>query len=175
MNNVTEAVEKGARPELLPLVKRELPRLEATFKFLEQDHPEYGPLIRNLTAMYGELNSLLAVACLALQYPTKQWEWSDSRPLEEVAAVYPMVQNTDWYRRHLSMILMAAADPYALAQLPPQPCAGGQSAHWPPIAARGNGSRIKLSNRNHEKNCFREGFLLDRPPHQPVLVRVPCA
>ena len=104
---IKEAIREQAHPKLMPLLLRELPRLEAAQRQITPDHPERAQVTRALTVMYGQMNRLLATACLVMGYPLRQWEWADSNPLTMVARTYPMVESTDWFQSHLALIPMA--------------------------------------------------------------------
>ena len=54
-----------------------------------------------------------STACLEMGYSLRQWEWPDSLPVTEVAETYPALglESTEWFKRNLSLILMAPTEP----------------------------------------------------------------
>lgn len=108
-----EIIRAQEHPESMSLIEREMLRVEALFQQAPPRSPEWSELIRAMTAISGQLNHMVAAACLYLKYPLRQWEWADSRPLEAVAQAYPNLglEVTEWYQRHLSLMLMAPLEP----------------------------------------------------------------
>ena len=113
MEKTLEQKIKGfAHEKMFQLINRDLHRLETLLPQCPPGHPEYGVLIRSLTRVYGALNRVLAVTCLELGYPLEQWEWADSKPLKELAEVFPVILPSQWYQRNLSMVMMMPGDPH---------------------------------------------------------------
>ncbi len=94
------------------MLEVELPRGEILFKQMNSRDRTWGPTVRILTNLYLELNALLGQACKKLEYPTKQWEWKDSAPLEALAKEVEGLATTEWYQRHLSMMLNPIDHPW---------------------------------------------------------------
>ena len=92
---------------MMEMVERDLRRLEMVLPACPDGHPERPIMILGLTAMYGQLNRMLAKACEAMGYPLQQEKWADSQPLTEVAKAYPVVEGTDWFQMHLAAVTMA--------------------------------------------------------------------
>ena len=104
------AIKRQAHEGMMGLVERELQRVEALLGQAPQGTEDRAVLVRAKAGMWGQLNRLTATACLELGYPLRQWEWADSRPLLEVAKVYPVVQVTEWYQRQLAAVMMEPPD-----------------------------------------------------------------
>ena len=106
-------IREQAHPELMPMVERELHRVEALFPQASPKSQVRRELVRAITVFSGQLNRMVAAACLYLKYPIRQWEWADSRPLEAVAQAYPNLglEGTEWYQRHLGVMLMEPMEP----------------------------------------------------------------
>lgn len=100
-----EKVDQQFRAYLLDQV----PKGEALLAQVRPNSPEWKAVLGPLSKMYLVLNSQLGLVCESLAYPLQQWKWADSRPLELLAKVYPDLEATRWYQRHLSMMLMPPA------------------------------------------------------------------
>ena len=85
---------------------RKYPRGEALLKQVKPNSPEWKAIIGPLTKMYLVLNQQLGLTCQYLNAPLQQWKWDHSEPLELLAIVFPGLEATEWYQRHLSMMLM---------------------------------------------------------------------
>jgi len=104
----------------MQLLAQEMYRVEGLFQQCPPTHPERPKLTRARTAFCGQLNRMVAAACLEMGYPLKQWEWADSKPLMAVAEAYPhlTLEGTEWYQGHLGMMLMAPAELHPWWDLP---------------------------------------------------------
>lgn len=98
-------LEQYVNPLYRAYMLTEMSRGEALFEKTTNKSPYYGNRLQSLTKMYLEMNRQLGIVCRHLKYPSCQWEWKDSEPLTKLAKVYPGIQATKWYQRHLSMIL----------------------------------------------------------------------
>ncbi len=117
MTTIQKAIKRQAHQKLMPMLERELPRLEALLPQCPPESPDYPPLVRALTVMYGQLNRLLATACLEMGYPLRQEQWKDSQPLTAVAETFPMVETTEWFQLQLASVVMAPAEPHPWTDL----------------------------------------------------------
>lgn len=88
----------------------EIPKGEGLLAQITQEHENYWDIARPLSKMYIEMNRQLGITCRHLHYPTQQWTWNDSLPLEELGRIYQGIEITQWYQRHLTMIVMPAEE-----------------------------------------------------------------
>ncbi len=108
--DLQQAIKSQVHAGMMRLVETELERVEALLPQCPPKSPDHAMLLRALAGMYGQLNRLLATACLVMGYPPRQWEWKDSQPLTEVAKAYPVVETTEWYQRQLAAVMMEPPD-----------------------------------------------------------------
>ncbi|MFW9940364.1 MAG: hypothetical protein ACFFFT_04935 [Candidatus Thorarchaeota archaeon] len=88
----------------IPLEKRswvltELPKAEALYKLAPK---EVGDLIYK---MYLMLNHQLGLICQNIDYPLKQYEWNDSKPLEIMGRFFKGIEASEWYQYNLGEIM----------------------------------------------------------------------
>ena len=63
-------------------------------------------VIKALSAMYFQLNKMLAAAALNLGYGLKQWEWPDSKPLSELEKMCPVLPESDWWEMQMGQMMV---------------------------------------------------------------------
>ena len=96
-------------PKFRAYLLDQMPKGEALLAQARPNSPEWKAVLGPLSKMYLVLNRQLGLVCESLGYPLQQWKWADSRPLEVLAKIYPDLEATQWYQRHLSMMLMPPA------------------------------------------------------------------
>ena len=114
MGKLYEEVDKILAAEI-PRINRqyileEVSKGEGLFEQVTEGDPSYGDVLERLTKIYQVLNYQLGLVCKAVDYPPKQWEWPDSKPLEVLAWCYHGIQESKWYTRHLNTIILPRSD-----------------------------------------------------------------
>ena len=102
-------LQEKVNPEFQAYLLDQVPKGEALLSQAKSQSPEWKAVLGPLSEMYLVLNRQLGLVCESLEYPLQQWKWADSRPLEDLAKVYPDLEATQWYQRHLTMVLMPPA------------------------------------------------------------------
>ncbi len=103
-------LEQYVKPEYRAFLLDQIPTGEGLLKQITPQNPHWGDVIRPLTKMYAEMNRQLGIVCRHLKYPLHQWEWNESKPLNVLAETFKGIEATQWFQRHLSMMLMAPSE-----------------------------------------------------------------
>ena len=102
-------LEQYVNPEYRAFLLDQIPMGEKLLEQVTPNSPHWGDVIRPLTLMYLEMNRQLGIVCKHLNYPMRQWEWDEGVPLTVLAETFRGIGATEWYQRHLSMMLMPPA------------------------------------------------------------------
>jgi len=102
---LTNLLEQKVNPEFRAYLLQEVPKGEALLTQAPVNSPLWKAVLGPLSKMYLVLNQQLGLTCQHLGYPLQQWKWDRSEPLDELAKVFPGLQATQWFQRHLAMML----------------------------------------------------------------------
>jgi hypothetical protein len=106
LSQLKTILEQKVNPEFRAYLLQEVPKGEALLAQAEPQSDLWKAVLGPLSKMYLVLNHQLGLTCKFLNLPTQQWKWDHSEPLETLAKVYPNIEATQWYQRHLRMMLI---------------------------------------------------------------------
>ncbi len=98
-------LEEKVDPVFRAYLLQEIPKGESLLTQAAPNSPEWKAVLGPLSKMYLVLNQQLGLMCQHLGYPLQQWKWNESQPLETLAEVFQGIEATQWYQRHLAMML----------------------------------------------------------------------
>jgi hypothetical protein len=103
-----KALAQLLTPETIAVMARNLQQGESLLaerRFLKP--ADRADLFEQMEHMYKILNGCVGLICLRENYPARQWEWKDSKPLEILAAMPGLewLPDTEWYQRQLGSCL----------------------------------------------------------------------
>ena len=75
----------------------ELQRLENLHKQTKKGTAEHRDILKKLYIRYKMLNRILGLICKKLNYPARQDQWLNIRPLEVMQEIFKGIEMTEWY------------------------------------------------------------------------------
>ena len=73
--------------------------------------PNLQQVTQGLNVAYGQALKMVKAAADAMKYGPMD-NWPDTKPLEAVAELHPVLWGTDWYERMLGQVLMPVNHPW---------------------------------------------------------------
>ena len=110
-SKVQRAIEMASSVDPTRLMDTELPRLEQLWQQMEPGDPNRQQVAQGLNVAYGQALRMVKAAADAMGYGPMD-NWPDTKPLEAVAELHPVLWGTDWYQRMLGQVLMPVNHPW---------------------------------------------------------------
>ena len=111
-SKVQRAIEMVSAVDPTRLMDTELPRLEQLWQQMQgTGDPNLQQVAEGLSVAYGQALRMVKAAAEAMKYGPMD-NWPDTKPLEAVAELHPVLWGTDWYQRMLGQLLMPVNHPW---------------------------------------------------------------
>jgi hypothetical protein len=111
-SKVQRAIEMASAVDPTRLLDQELPRLESLFGQMQgTNDPNLRQVVEGLDTVYRQALRMVKAAADAMRYGPMD-SWPDTKPLEAVAELHPVLWGADWYQRMLGQVLMPVNHPW---------------------------------------------------------------
>ena len=110
-SKVQRAIEMASSVDPTRLMDAELPRLEKLWQQMDPGDQNRQQVAQGLNVAYGQALRMVKAAADAMKYGPMD-NWPDTKPLEAVAELHPVLWGTDWYQRMLGQVLMPVNHPW---------------------------------------------------------------